>query len=226
MSIVLVVTGITRLLRVSQVPPSSSAAGAVVAMMAGSSSSGTGGTELHPRGPTLGLSYRRPPGMHLVFVVCLRRSLFFYSCSDLKKWCRGDRSRASSVSVVRWFMARQVIPPCLPLMVSSIASVGDLVKVASGSQRPMVALVPGVPSAGCATQGATGVRVVGVGPHLGHDAESSLRDLVMRGAGADNPGSAIPGDAALAPRFSSATDQDVSGLYLPDSPVFSPLSIN
>jgi hypothetical protein len=49
-------------------------------------------------------------------------------------------------------------------MASSIVSVGDLDEVASGSQPPVVALVPGVLSAGGATQGAAGVGVVGADP--------------------------------------------------------------
>jgi hypothetical protein len=57
-----------------------------------------------------------------------------------------------------------VTPPCLPLMASSIVSVGDLVEVTSGSQQSVMASVPGVPSAGGATQGAAGIRVAGAGP--------------------------------------------------------------
>jgi hypothetical protein len=56
------------------------------------------------------------------------------------------------------------IPPCLALMASSKASVGDLAVVTPGSPRPVVALVPGVPGASDASFGAVGVEVVGAGP--------------------------------------------------------------
>jgi hypothetical protein len=94
--------------------------------------------------------------------------------------------------------------PRLPLLASSITSVGDLDKVASGSQRLVVALVPRVLSASGATQGATGVGVVGAGPKLGDDAGTSLQDLVIRGADAGVLGNAIPGDTALVPGSSGA----------------------
>jgi hypothetical protein len=103
---------------------------------------------------------------------------------------------------------------------------GDLAEVALGLQRPMVAPVPGVSSAGGATQGASGVRVVGAGPQLGDDVKSLLRDLVMCGIGIGGLGSAVLGDTALAPGSSSATCLGVSGLYLPDSLGFPPSPIN
>jgi hypothetical protein len=103
---------------------------------------------------------------------------------------------------------------------------GDLDKVTSGSQRPVVALVPRVLSASGATQGATGVGVVGAGPKLGDDAGSSLRDLVIRGADAGVPGNAIPGDTTLVPGSSGAIGLGVFRLYLLSSPGFLPLPIN
>jgi hypothetical protein len=102
------------------------------------------------------------------------------------------------VPVVHWSMARPAIPPRLPLMASSIASIGDLAEVSSGSQRSVVVPVPGVSSAGGATQGAFGVGVVGAGPQLGDDAGSSLWELVMHSAVTGVPGSVVLGDAALA----------------------------
>jgi hypothetical protein len=56
-------------------------------------------------------------------------------------------------------------------------------------QWPVLALVPGVLSAGGASHGAASIEVVGPSSQLGDDAESLLRDLVMRGTGADVPGS-------------------------------------
>jgi hypothetical protein len=68
------------------------------------------------------------------------------------------------VPVIHWSMARPAITPRLPLMVSSIASMGDLAEVSLGSQRSVVVPTPGVSSAGGATQGAVGVGVVGASP--------------------------------------------------------------
>jgi hypothetical protein len=102
--------------------------------------------------------------MRMVLVICLCHSLSSNSYSDLKKWCRGDRSCASSALVIRRSLARPAIPPCLPLMASSIASMGDQDEVALGSQQPVVAPVPRVLSAGGATQGASDIGVVGPPP--------------------------------------------------------------
>jgi hypothetical protein len=52
-----------------------------------------------------------------------------------------------------------------------------------------MALVPGVLSVGGASHGAASIEVVGPSSQLGDDAESLLRDLVMRGVGADVLGS-------------------------------------
>jgi hypothetical protein len=37
----------------------------------------------------------------MVLVISLRRCRFSYFCPEFKKWCRGDRSHASSVPVTR-----------------------------------------------------------------------------------------------------------------------------
>jgi hypothetical protein len=71
---------------------------------------------------------------------------------------------ASSVPVIHHSVVHLVISLCLPLMVSSIVSVGDLTEVTPGSQRLVVVPVPGVPSVGGASQGVTGARVVGADP--------------------------------------------------------------
>jgi hypothetical protein len=138
--------------------------------------------------------------MRMVLVICLRHSCFSCSYSNLKKWCRCDRSHASSVLVVHWSVVRSMIPLCWPLMVSSIVSMGDLAEVTPGSQRLVVVPVSGVPSAGGATQGATGVGVVGASPQLGDGVGSLLWDLVICGTNAGVPGSAVLGDAAPALR--------------------------
>jgi hypothetical protein len=104
------------------------------------------------------------------------------------------------VLVVRWSVVRSMIPLCWPLMVSSIVSMGDLAEVTPGSQQLVVVPVPRVPSAGGATQGATGVGVVGASPQLGDGIGSLLWDLVIRGTSAGVPGSAVLGDAAPALR--------------------------
>jgi hypothetical protein len=39
--------------------------------------------------------------MRMVLVIGLRRCRFSYFCPEFKKWCRGDRSHASSVPVTR-----------------------------------------------------------------------------------------------------------------------------
>jgi hypothetical protein len=88
-----------------------------------------------------------------------------------------------------------MIPLHLPLMASSIMSMGDLAEVALDSQRLVVAPVPRMPSASGTTQDAAGLGLVGSGPQLGDDARSSLWDLVMRGTGAGVPRSVVPGDA-------------------------------
>jgi hypothetical protein len=164
--------------------------------------------------------------MRMVLVICLCHSLSSNSYSDLKKWCRGDRSCASSALVVRRSLARPAIPPCLPLMASSIASMGDQDEVALGSQQPVVAPVPRVLSAGGATQGASDIGVVGPPPHLGDDAGSSLWDFVLCGTGIGVPGSAIPSDVAPTPGSSSVVGPRISGLHLPGSPGFPPPPIN
>jgi hypothetical protein len=149
----------------------------------------------HSSWPALGLSCRCPPGMRMVLVIYLHRSLFSCYYSNLKKWCHGDRSRASSVSVC----GSPMIPLHLPLMASSITSVGDLAEVALDSQRPVVAPVPRMLSASGTTQDAADLGLVGSSPQLGDDARSSLRDLVMRGTGAGVPRSVVPGDAPQPP---------------------------
>jgi hypothetical protein len=53
----------------------------------------------HPRGSTLGISCWCPPSMCKVLVIGLRLFCFSYFCHEFKKWCRGDRSCASSVPV-------------------------------------------------------------------------------------------------------------------------------
>jgi hypothetical protein len=194
--------------------------------MAGPSSLGTGGGSPRPSRSTLGLSCQCPPGMCIALVVCLRHSHFSCFCSNFKKWCHGDRSHASSIPIARRSTARPPIPPCLPLMASLIASVGDLAEVALGSQWTVVAPVPGVSSAGGASQGASVVEVVGPGPQLGDDTGRLLRDLVMCSASASVPGSATPGDAAPTPRSSCAMGPRVSRLYLSGSLGFTPPPIN
>jgi hypothetical protein len=94
-----------------------------------------------------------------------------------------------------------MIPSCLPLMASSIASTCDLAEVTLGSQRPVVASVPRVLSASGTSQGATDVGVVGASPYLGDDTRSLLPDWVMRGTGAGVPRSVVPGDACHTPKF-------------------------
>jgi hypothetical protein len=80
----------------------------------------------------------------MALVIGLRCSRLSCFCSDFEKWCRGDWSRASLVPIAHRFAMHSVIPPCLPLMASSTASVGDLGVVTSGLPRPMVAPVLGV----------------------------------------------------------------------------------
>jgi hypothetical protein len=148
--------------------------------------------------------------MRMVLVICLCRSLFSYSYSDLKKWCHGDISCATSVPVVHRSTACPVIPPCLLLMALLIVNVGDLADVTLGSQRLVVAPIPRVPSAGGATQGVAGIGVLGADPQLGDDTGSSLRDLVIRGVGVGVPGSAVPSDLARTPRSTGAMGLEVS----------------
>jgi hypothetical protein len=63
-------------------------------------------------------------------------------------------------------------------------------------------------------------------PWLGESIESSLRDLVVHGAGAGVPGCAALGDMAPAPGSSSDVGLGISGLYLSGSPGSPPLPIN
>jgi hypothetical protein len=146
----------------------------------------------------------------MVLVICLHHSYFSCSCSDLKKWCHGDRCHASSVPVLHRYVAHLVIPTRLPFMASSIVSVDDLVEVTSCSQRLMVAPTPGVMSASGATHSATGAGVVGTGPQLGDDIGSPLWDLVMCSTGTGVPESAVPGEATPALGSSGAAGLGVS----------------
>jgi hypothetical protein len=75
----------------------------------------------------------------MVLVIGLCCSCFSYFCSDFKNWCHGDKSHASSVSVSHLFVARPASSPCLPLMASSTASMGELAMVTPGSPQPVVA---------------------------------------------------------------------------------------
>jgi hypothetical protein len=102
--------------------------------------------------------------MHMVLVVGLRHSRFSYLCSDFKKWCHGDRSRALLVPDAHPSTVRPTIPLCLPLMVSWTASIGDLAMVTWGLPRPVVAPVLRVLGSGGASLGAAVVGVVGTGP--------------------------------------------------------------
>jgi hypothetical protein len=110
--------------------------------------------------------------------------------------------------------------------VSLTASVGDLTVVTQGSLRPVVAPVLGVLGVDGASQGTTGVEVVGAGPQLGDDIGSLLWDLVVRGADAGVPVSVAPGDAAIALESSSAAGLGVSRLYQLGSPSSSHPTIN
>jgi hypothetical protein len=56
----------------------------------------------------------------------------------------------------------------------------------------------GTGGAGGTSQGATGIEVVGTGPHIGDDVWSLLQDLVMHDIGAFVLGSAALGDVAPA----------------------------
>jgi hypothetical protein len=90
----------------------------------------------------------------------------------------------------------------------------------------MMVSISEVPSAGGALQGTADQKVVGAGPQLSDDAESSLRDLVVRGVGAGVPESAASGDAFPAPGSSRTEGPGMSGLRLPGSPDFRPAPIN
>jgi hypothetical protein len=67
--------------------------------------------------------------MCMALFIDLSRSHFSSSCSDFKRWCWGDRSHTSLVSIVHRAAACPVTSLCLPLEVSSVASVGDLAMV-------------------------------------------------------------------------------------------------
>jgi hypothetical protein len=164
MSVALLVMGIAHLLEVLLVSPSSPASRAIAAMMVGSSSSGHGGLSPHSRMPTLGISCWCPPDMSMALIIGLRCSHFSRIYSDFEKWCHSDWSHASLVPVARRSTAHPAIPPCLPLMASSTASSCDLAVVTLGLPRSVVAWVPRVQGAGCATQGAVGIEVVGTNP--------------------------------------------------------------
>jgi hypothetical protein len=98
----------------------------------------------------------------------------------------------------------------LPLVVTSAMSVGDLVVVAPGPPRLVVAPMESLmlveptseareepslvmPGADGPLQGAAGVEVDGAGLQLGDDTGGLLQDLVRHGAGIDVPGSAALG---------------------------------
>jgi hypothetical protein len=97
---------------------------------------------------------------------------------------------------------------------------------ATSLNLPMMVLISEVSRAGGALQGITGQEVVSVGPRLGDDVESSLRDLVVRGIGAGVFGSVTLGDATPAPGSSRTGGLGMSGLCLLSSPGFPPLLIN
>jgi hypothetical protein len=101
--------------------------------------------------------------MHMALVIGLRRSRFSCFCSDFKKWCRGDRSRASLVPDACHSVTCPAIPLCLPLMASLTLSAGDLAMVTSGLPRPVVAPVPGVPGAGAPGSAAPGDTALALG---------------------------------------------------------------
>jgi hypothetical protein len=103
-------------------------------------------------------------------------------------------------------------------MTPLIASVGGLGMATLGSLRAVVASVPGVPSAGGASQCTASVEVIGASARLGDDTGSLLFLLVVRNVGAGVSGSATLGEVAPAPRSSSAACPRVFGVYLPGSP--------
>jgi hypothetical protein len=119
----------------------------------------------HPRKPILCLSCWRPLCMHVALVngLCRHCLSCFYSA------------------------VRSTILLCLPLMVSSTLSVGDLAVVTPCSLQPVVVPVPGVACAGGASQGVTGVVVVGADTQVGDDTGSLLQNLMMRGTDAGVP---------------------------------------
>jgi hypothetical protein len=90
----------------------------------------------------------------------------------------------------------------------------------------VVVPVPRVSSVVGTSEGTAGIGVVGAGPQLGDDTGSLLWDLVMHDTIVVVPGSAVPGDAALAPGSLVAAGPGVSGLYLLGSPGFPSPPIN
>jgi hypothetical protein len=68
-------------------------------------------------------------------------SHFSCFCSDFKQWRWGDRSHSSSVPIIRRPMAFPMTFPRPHFVVSSAASVGDLVVVAPGPPRSVVVSV-------------------------------------------------------------------------------------
>jgi hypothetical protein len=68
--------------------------------------------------------------------------------------------------------------------------------------------------------------VDGAVPQLSDDVGGLLQDLVMRDADIGVPGSATPGNAALAPESLGAVGPGVSGLHLLGSSGFPPPPIN
>jgi hypothetical protein len=73
-----------------------------------------------------------------------------------------------------------------------------------------------------ASQDATSIEVDGADPQLRDDVGCLLWDLVWRGVSIDVPGSATPGDAALAPGFLGVMGPGVSRQHLQCSPAFRP----
>jgi hypothetical protein len=104
-------------------------------------------------------------------------------------------------------------------------STGDPAMVTLGSLWPVVSPVPRVPSVSGASQGPTGVEVVGGSPPpplLGDNTRSLLWGLVVRGTGTRVSGSAALGDAVPAPGSLSAVGPGAYKLYLSGSPSFLP----
>jgi hypothetical protein len=98
-----------------------------VAMMAGPSSSGIGGVDPHPTSMCVAL-----------FIgLCHSRFSCFYSDSEWR--CFGDRSRTSSIPVIRRPVAR-LVTSLPPLVASSTVSVGDLDVVPLGLPWSVVVL--------------------------------------------------------------------------------------
>jgi hypothetical protein len=187
--------------------------------------SGFGVWSPRPRKPALGLSCRCPLDMHMVLSVGLRRSYFScsYSCSDIKRWCRGGKSRTSSTLIIHWPALRPVTSSYLRLVAPLAVSMADVAMVPLSLQRPVVssretsvseestreALVQEMLGADNASLGTISVEVDGASPGLSDDTRVSLCDLVMCGTGLGMLGSVAPGDAIPTPKFSGATGPGV-----------------